>query len=417
MGFALESEQVEQMITKMKSSSLSSLSPINFVFLSCHFPPRFRFFVKQLKSQGVSVLGIGDEFYYNLHPELIENLTEYYKVDNMENYEELYRCLGFFVHKHGRIQFIESFNEHWLETEAKLREDFNIKEGYNCNQMAIYKRKSGMKKVYQAAGLKCAPGMLPKTLDEALTFANKVGYPLIMKPDIGVGAAGATKIRNDEELKKNWDGLGNSFMEKFIDGTIETFDGLCDHEGKIIFYSSMKYRGLMEVVSGEDMIFYVCKDVPEDLREMGFTTVKAFEVKARFFHCEFFRNMEGELLPLEINLRPPGVITLDIMNYTYRTDLYAEYAKVITKQKVSEYKEAEHFGCYASRRNNVPYKYSGEEVEKKMGSKLEFTYAMPDVYSALMGNFSYVFTATNVEEMQNYINLILSPPTTCCQAH
>jgi len=257
----------------------------------------------------------------------------------------------------------------------------------------------------------------PKTLDEALQFADKVGYPLIMKPDIGVGASGATKINNEVELRSNWDGLGNSFVEQWIQGSIETYDGLCDQEGNIVFYSSMHYGGLMEVVSGqnESMFFCVSKDVPDDLKTMGDIAVKAFEVRARFFHCEFFRTTGGELLPLEINLRPPGVITLDVMNYTYRTDLYAEYAKVITKQPLSPYQPALQWGCYAARRDEWTYVHSNEDIAKKMGSKLELTYAMPKIYSAVMGNFAYVFTSTTVEDMKETVQFIEARTRTLVQ--
>jgi len=397
------------MVNKVETIPPSvSNGTINFVFLSCHFPHRFRFFVKQLKAKGVNVLGIGDEAYNNLNHELVENLQEYYKVSNMENYDELYRCLGYFVHKYGRIQYIESLNEHWLETETKLREDFNIVGGYRPHEIAMYKRKSGMKKVYQAAGIKCAPGILPKTLDEAIEFANKTGYPFIMKPDIGVGASNTSKINNEEELKSNWNDKGNLFLEQFITGAIETYDGICDHEGKVVFYSSLHYGGLMEVASGqsESMAFYVAKDVPEDLVKMGDTVVDAFKVRSRFFHCEFFRTADGQLLPLEINLRPPGVITLDVMNYTYRNDLYSEYAKVIAKKPITPYKKAGHWGCYAARRDRWHYSHSHEEIVRRLGSKLELTYNMPKIYTALMGDVAYVFTCNSMEEMQEVVQLI-----------
>lgn len=382
--------------------------PINFVFLSCHFPPRFKYFVEKLKLRGITVLGIGDEIYDNLHHELKQNLQEYFKVADMEDYNELHRCLGYFIHKYGRINFIESFNEHWLETEARLREDFNIAEGYRPREMAQFKRKSGMKKIYQAAGLKVAPGFLPKTLEEALKFAREIGFPLIMKPDIGVGAAGATKLHNEAELIKNWDNKGNSFLEQWIQGSIETYDGLCDHEGQIVFYSSMQYSGIMEVLSGlcESMFYFIVKDVPEDLKVLGDIAVKAFDVKGRFFHCEFFRTTDGQLLPLEINLRPPGVVTLDVMNYAYRADLYSEYANVIAKLPVSPYRKAELLGGYTARRDAWKYLHSHDEIIEKMGKRLEFTYAMPKIYSPVMGNFAYVFTSTTFEEMKEAVEFI-----------
>jgi len=366
-----------------------------------------------MKLKGVNVLGIGDESYDNLHSELKENLKEYFKVYNMEDYDQVYRAIGYFIHKYGRISFIESFNEYWLETEARLREDFNIAEGYRPKEMAQFKRKSGMKSIYAGAGLKVAPGLLPKTLEEALHFARQIGYPLIMKPDIGVGAEGAKKINDEAELTKNWDPKANLFLEQFIQGNIETYDGLCDHTGKIVFYSSLQYSaGIMEVLNGqcESIFYYVVKDVAEDLRNVGDIAVKAFDVRSRFFHCEFFRTTDGQLLPLEINLRPPGGITVDIWNYTHRMDLYAEYANVVTKQPTTPYLKAKQFGTYSARRDNWKYLHSHDEVAQMLGKRLELSYVMPHIFSPVMGNFAYVFTSDSMEQMKEAVQFIEARP-------
>jgi len=395
--------------TAVHMDQSKSQQTINFVFLSCHFPPRFRYFVQKMKLQGVNVLGIGDESYDNLHHELKENLREYFKVYNMEDYDQLYRAVGYFIHKYGRITFIESFNEYWLETEARLREDFNVTDGYRPKEMNQYKRKSGMKTVYSSAGLKVAPGILPKTLEEALAFGRKVGYPLIMKPDIGVGAAGARKLHDESELTKNWDPKGDYFLEQFITGKIETYDGLCDHTGRIVFYSSMQYSaGIMDLLNGtcESVFYYICKDVPADLKEAGDIAVKAFNVKSRFFHCEFFRTTEGTLLPLEINLRPPGGITVDIWNFAHRMDLYGEFANVITKQPVSPYQKAKHFGTYSARREGWRYIHTHDEIVQRLGKRLELYYVMPRIFSPVMGNFAYIFMSDTLEELRDAVMFI-----------
>jgi len=383
-------------------------SPINFVFLSCHFPPRFRFFAQKLKEKGVNVLGIGDESYDSLHYELRDSLKEYYKVQNMEDYEQLYKAIGHFISKYGRINFIESFNEYWLETEAKMRQDFNIVAGYHPKEMSQYKRKSGMKKVFTAANLKCAPGLLPNTLEEALAFGRQVGYPLIMKPDIGVGAEGATKINDEAELTKRWT-PGNNFIEQFIQGNIETYDGLCDHEGNILFYASLRYSaGIMDLLSGEceSIFYYVVKDVPEDLRTMGDIAVKAFNVKARFFHLEFFRTADNQLLPLEINLRPPGGITVDMWNYTHRIDIYQDYATMITGGTPTPFQKATQYGTYTARRDVWRYVHTHEEIIQKLGKRLELSYAMPSIFSPVMGNFAYIFTSQTMEDMLDAVRFI-----------
>lgn len=380
----------------------------NFVFLSCHFPPRFRFFAQRLKAKGVNVLGIGDESYDNLHYELKDSLKEYYKVQNMEDYDQLYKAIGHFISKYGRINFVESFNEYWVETEAKLREDFNIKDGYHPKEMAQYKRKSGMKKVFLGAGLKAAPGILPANLEEALAFGRKVGYPLIMKPDVGVGAEGAKKINDEAELTKSF--KPDQFIEQFIQGHIETYDGMCDRDGNIAFYASLKYSaGIMDLLSGEceSIFYYVNKDIPEDLKTLGDIAVKAFNVKARFFHLEFFRTSEtNELLPLEINLRPPGGITVDIWNYTYRVDTYADYASLILGQPATPYKKATQFGTYTARRDVWRYVHTHDEIVKMLGKRLELAYAMPSIFSPVMGNFAYIFTSDNKEEMIEAVQFI-----------
>ena len=76
---------------------------MNFVFLSPHFPPNYYQFCVHLHHLGVNVLGIADEPYENLHPELKAVLGEYYHVSDMHNYDELLRGLGWFTHRHGKL--------------------------------------------------------------------------------------------------------------------------------------------------------------------------------------------------------------------------------------------------------------------------------------------------------------------------
>lgn len=383
-----------------------------YIFLSPHFPPRYRYFIRALNQKGITVLGIGDESYETLHSDVKENLREYFRVSNMDDYDQVYRAVGFFIHRYGRISYIESLNEHWQEMEARLREDFNV-EGYRPAQMDKYKRKSCMKTVFKDAGLNVAPGLRPASLEDALQFGKEVGFPLIMKPDIGVGAAGARKINNEAELTQFYDKNGDIFLEKFVVGVIETYDGLTDHHGNVVFFSSLGYAGgIMEMLNGSvgSCYFYINKDIPADLKEAGDKVVKGFNVKSRFFHIEFFRTEDGSLLPLEMNLRPPGGITVDLWNYGHRMDLYSNYGHIIAKSSPLTYKRPQHYCIYAARRNGVKYKYSHQEVAKRLGSKLELHAEMPEVFSAVMGNEAYVFVADTQEEMKSHIEYIEARP-------
>ena len=92
----------------------------NFVFISPNFPVNYWQFCRQLRNNGLRVLGIGDQPYDTLLPELKSALHEYYKVGSMENYDEVYRAVAFFISKYGRIDWLESNNEYWLERDAML---------------------------------------------------------------------------------------------------------------------------------------------------------------------------------------------------------------------------------------------------------------------------------------------------------
>jgi hypothetical protein len=105
---------------------------------SPHFP-NYRLFCYHLHMLGVNVLGLADEPYDLLSPDLKASLTEYYRVNDMHSYDELVRALGYLTHRYGKIDRIDSLNEYWLETEARLRTDFNIRTLAEINRV---KRKS-----------------------------------------------------------------------------------------------------------------------------------------------------------------------------------------------------------------------------------------------------------------------------------
>ena len=117
---------------------------MNFVFISPHFPHTYWQFCQRLNQNGVRVLAIADVHYDLLQPELKESLTEYYRVDSLENYDEVYRGVAYFAYRYGRIDWIESNNEYWLEQDARLRTDFNVVTGIQADRIRSIKENSEM---------------------------------------------------------------------------------------------------------------------------------------------------------------------------------------------------------------------------------------------------------------------------------
>lgn len=375
---------------------------MNVVMLSPHFPPNFWPFSARLREAGHTVLGIADAEYDHLRPELRASLTEYYRVSDMHNYDELVRALGYFTHKYGKLDRLDSMSEYWLETEAQLREDFNI-FGLRPEDMSHVKRKSVMKQYFQLAGLRVARGKVCRTAAELQDFVDEVGYPVVAKPDIGVGAAKTYKITNDYELK---DYIASKppveyIVEEFIPGRIITYDGLTDIKGNIVFDSSLEYsKGVMEtVIEDSDIYYYMVREIAQDLREAGQAIVKAFNVLERFFHFEFFRLEDGSLVALEVNMRPPGGLSIDMFNYANDIDIFKEWVNVLTHGSVGEKAKHPYFCTYVGRKDHIHYKRSHEQVLQEFASLIAHHERINSIFSAAIGNYGYILRHPDLKTM------------------
>ena len=230
---------------------------MNFVFISPHFPPNFSSFCIHLKNYGANVLGIGDGQYSELKPELKAALTEYYYVESLSNYDSLVRAIGYFTHKYGKIDRIESHNEFWLEQDAWLREDFNI-FGQRPRDLEFNRSKLGMKEKFEVAKVPAAKAIRVTTNAKVKKFVEEQGFPLIVKPDVGVGAQHTYKVKSLEQLNEYIANMPPGLiLEKFVEGPIVTFDGLANIHGEIIFCASMAYNdSVMDIVNKQGPVHY-----------------------------------------------------------------------------------------------------------------------------------------------------------------
>jgi hypothetical protein len=373
---------------------------MNVVFLSPHFPPNWWNFCVRLRDAGANVLGVGDAPYDELRPELRAALSEYYRVDDMHRYGDLVRAIGWLIHRHGRIDRLDSLNEYWLETEAALRTDFNI-PGLRRRDIRRIRHKSTMKRVFERAGLRVARGRVCRTSRQVRRFVGEVGYPVVAKPDSGVGAARTYKIENDEELERYLaEKLPVDYLlEQFLSGTLLTYDGLVDRHGRVVFASSFFYStGVMESVNeGIDIYYCITRELPEDVDEVGRAVVRAFRVRERPFHFEFFRLPDGSLAPLEVNMRPPGGLTVDMMNFANDIDFYREWANVVVRDRFEAAVSRPYYCAWASRKHRHRYRLTHEQVLERFGLLIVHHQPMPDVLAAAIGDYGYILRHAQIE--------------------
>ncbi len=386
----------------------------NFVFISPNFPYTYYRFVSALKRNGFRVLGVGDTPYNELHPELKKDLTEYYGCWGMDNFDNEIAAIRYFENKYGHIDYLESNNEYWLRKDARLRDMFYISTGIQGDLINTYQYKSQMKEKYIQAGAHVANWIIVESREQVEEFAKKYGYPLFIKPDIGVGAAGDFKIKNSADLDRFFNEKAENvpyICEQFISGNIVSFDGITDSNANVIFCASNHFPpSISDIVEEHKDVFYYCgPNVDKDLEEIGRKVIKAFEVKNRFFHLEFFRvdqdvpgvAKKGEIVALETNMRPAGGYTPDLINYALGVNCYQIYADSIAfNENRQDMTHEKYFAACASRRDENEYFYSDQRILEVFKGSVVASGRYPEVFSGAMGNRYFMARFINEHDME-----------------
>ena len=385
----------------------------NFVFISPNFPENYWRFCRELKNNGFNVLGIGDCEYFQLSNELRASLTEYYKVSSLEVYDEVFRAVAFFTFRYGKIDWLESNNEYWLEQDARLRTDFNIGSGFKIDDITKVKFKSEMKPYYKKAGVKVARYCIADDIKTCEKFISQVGYPVIVKPDNGVGANDTHKISNNEELKRFFEvKMPVSYiMEEYIQAEVNSYDAIVDSKGEPIFETgNVTPLSLMDVVEDNgNSLFYILNKPFEDVRDAGRRVLKAFQVRSRFVHFEFFRltcdqpiGKKGEVVALEVNMRPSGGISPDMMNFANSTDVYKIWADMIAFDRTDVTCGEKFYCAFAGRRDGRHYVYREQDIRDKFGKNLKIVGRVPRALSGAMGDTMYIANFKTKEELDDF---------------
>jgi len=391
---------------------------MNFIFISPAFPTNYYNFCDRLKKNGANVLGIGDTPYDKLSDNVKSSLTEYYKVNSMESYDEMFRAVAYFSFKYGKIDFLESNNEYWLRQDAKLRTDFNI-TGAKFSDVVNFTSKSNMKEFYKKAGVPVARYKFCTSFEEDKEFIKEVSYPVIVKPDVGVGAAATYRIENDDELKAFYNRGFNVpyIMEEYILGDIISFDGICDANSNVVFCDNEVFPpSIMDIVNENlEVSYYVNKEVPQKVYEVGSKVIKAFNIKSRYFHLEFFKlrndkhglGKAGDIVALEVNMRPPGGFTPDMINFGQSVDTYQIWADVMCFNKIVnvDLTHPKYYCFYYGRRDRCDYKYTFEDI-KKVYPFIQMHDRNPEILSGAMGNEFFIARFEFMEDLEKFKQMV-----------
>jgi hypothetical protein len=387
---------------------------MEFLYLSPEFPPNYANFVLKLDEMNVNVWGIGEADFHFM-PETLRSALKWYVRANLSSTAEVENALENLLSVKASLgtspnfDMVESHNEQWLQLEGFI----NHKLGIDCiqpNDLNRLKKKSVMKKLFKEIDLPVARGERVTDFNHGLRLADDLGYPLILKPDEGVGANGIHKVTNETHLRHLLAEIkGDYLMEEFIDAKIVTFDGLVDGKGRILFENSLIYgEGVLEYVLGKDTFFYVSRHIPDKLLQIGRRLTKLFDIRRKFFHFEFFM-VGDDYMPIEINCRPPGGAILDMMNYSVDDDLYAAYARMIAKSEAAVANEKKYYCCYLGRRDK-DYVHSHSDILAEFGHCLTEYAENPLIFQQAMGKYRYILRSESESEILRIADFVLRKP-------
>jgi hypothetical protein len=385
---------------------------VRILYLSPAFPPNSHLFCVAARSRGASVVAVGDVPESDLAPQARDALEAYVFEPRMGEYEVLLGVVRRLLAEHGPIDFVESNGEHWLEVEGRLRDDLGI-EGLTAHDVRRLRSKLAMAEVFDETGVARVPGIRCSSPEAVRAFVAEHGLPLVFKPDSGSGATATFRVSTDAELDAALLlSLEGHVVQPFVEGDIVTFDGLVDRQGRVVFCTSHAYdRGIMELRAGAlDGFYYSLRSIPPALEQIGRQALAGFGLRQRFFHLEFFARPDGSYVALEMNVRPPGGFTTDMMNYACDFDVYGLWAAVIVGDSLDGFSYQRKFHtAHAGRRRERAYEHPPEALAGELGDTLVAVAAVPDAFAVTMGNTAYLLRHPRLEPLLDAIRRVQQP--------
>jgi formate-dependent phosphoribosylglycinamide formyltransferase (GAR transformylase) len=316
---------------------------MNVIMISPGYPTEMALFARGLAATGASVIGVGDQPPSSVPQAATEALAHYQQVGSLAAGDAVAATVHELA-RQVRIDRVECLWEPYMMLAARLREELGL-PGLTVEQTVPFRDKELMKELLGAAGLRTPGHASSQTVAGVWAAAERLGFPLIVKPVAGAGAADtyrADSVADLDAILPMLRHVPRVIVEEFVDGEEFTYDTICAG-GRVLFENVCWYRPRPLLTKLHEWISPVtvalrALDAP-DLqagRALGAAAVEALGFRDGFTHMEWYRKADGEVVFGEIGARPPGGRMVDIMNYATDTDLFAAWAEAVTSGRISE---------------------------------------------------------------------------------
>lgn len=317
---------------------------MNVLILSPSFPEEINWFTEGLAVVGARVFGVGEHPKESMHPRTQKALTAYLRVKSLFDEDDVVAEVEAEAKRHGvRFDRIECLWEPFMILAARLRERLGA-SGMSVADTVPFRDKEIMKQKLDEAGIRTPRHARCMNAAECREAAERIGFPIIIKPIAGAGSADTYRCNDHEDFERALaltQHVREVSVEEFIDGEEFTFDTVCA-SGRVEFMNVCWYRPRpliarqVQWISPQTMAL-------RDIRmakiqpgiEMGLRVLKALGFEYGFTHMEWYLKENGEAVFGEIGARPPGAHTVDILNFASDIDLYRHWAEAVCQGKTS----------------------------------------------------------------------------------
>lgn len=199
--------------------------------------------------------------------------------------------------------------------EAGVLEKYNVKViGVQIDAIKRGEDRIEFKHTMEKLGIEMARSEVAYSVEEAVAIAEKLKYPVVLRPAYTMGGAGGGMVYNVEELKVvcarglQASLVGQVLVEECISGWEELeLEVVRDAKNNIITVCFIENIDPVGVHTGDSFcsapMLTIPEDVQKDLEKKSYSIVEAIEVIGGC-NCQFARNTEtGRVVVIEINPR------------------------------------------------------------------------------------------------------------------
>ncbi len=306
---------------------------MNVLMISPGYPAEMAFFTRGLAAAGASVIGVGDQPVVSVPAIARDALAHYIPVASLAAGEAVAATVRELARR-VRIDRVECLWEPYMMLAARLRQELDL-PGLTVAQTVPFRDKERMKQLIDAAGLRTPGHEATETVAGVWAAAERLGFPLIVKPIAGAGSADTYRADSAAELDAILPMLRHVprvSVEEFVDAEEFTYDTICA-DGRLLFENICWYlpRPLLTKLHERISPIQVALrdlDAPDlqDGRALGAAVLQVLGFRDGFTHMEWYRTADGEVVFGEIAARPPGARMVDLMNFATDADLFSAWA-------------------------------------------------------------------------------------------